>query len=106
MLSESTAGSFTSPELHESTSMEESKAREKSLNGLSAWPTARFSLSLHVLPLLYLVSLSAPYSPFSCFLVLLSFRRIYPFPLSTRGASVVSLLAIRLSMDACEASHS
>lgn len=32
----------------ESTSMEESKVREKSLNGLSAWPTARFSL--HVLP--------------------------------------------------------
>lgn len=28
----------------ESTSMEESKAREKSLNGLSAWPTARFPL--------------------------------------------------------------
>lgn len=26
----------------ESTSIEESKAREKSLNGLSAWPTARF----------------------------------------------------------------
>lgn len=32
----------------ESTSMEKSKAREKSLNGLSAWRTARFPL--HVLP--------------------------------------------------------
>lgn len=69
----------------ESTSMEESKAREKSLNGLSAWPTARFPPS----PALFCISFSlhAPCSPSSYsfpspFYFFLPWF-IYPFCLST-----------------------
>lgn len=61
MLSEAPPGALRLRSF-ESTSMEESKAREKSLNGLSAWPTARFPPSPTAL--LYLVfSPRAPARP-------------------------------------------
>jgi len=84
MLSEAPPGALRLRSF-ESTSMEESKAREKSLNGLSAWPTARFSLYV-----LSSVSLFSPHALFTLFVFIsfssspISFRRTYPCPLSTR----------------------
>lgn len=93
MLSEAPPGALRLRSF-ESTSMEESKAREKSLNGLSAWPTAGFPP--HVLPSVSRFSPRARACPTRPFRIriprLSSFRRIYiySFPLSTRTSLSLS----------------